>query len=147
MKRIDISNFKKDSSFYKQIDLILTVKSFDLQAIRKRYLESKKNKRSGSTQRREPALGGVVSLSIYKGKLFDEEVLTQLKEPRGIDFLHKKLAISSEDKVYVITDDLQTAKKECDMLVLKLAEIYNGQFEKPFHVSQIKKKFKHFKTI
>jgi hypothetical protein len=112
MKRIDISNFKKDSSFYKQIDLILTVKSFDLQAIRKRYLESKKNKRSGSTQRREPALGGVVSLSIYKGKLFDEEVLTQLKEPRGIDFLHKKLAISSEDKVYVITDDLQTIEND-----------------------------------
>jgi hypothetical protein len=50
-------------------------------------------------------------------------------------------------KFKIITDDLQTAKKECDMLVLKLAEIYNGQFEKPFHVSQIKKKFKHFKTI
>ena len=42
MKRIDISKFQRDSSFYGQIDLLLTVKSFDLQAIRKRYLESKK---------------------------------------------------------------------------------------------------------
>ena len=42
MKRIDVSKFQRDSSFYGQIDLLLTVKSFDLQAIRKRYLESKK---------------------------------------------------------------------------------------------------------
>ena len=95
MKRIDISKFQRDSSFYGQVDLLLTVKSFDLQAIRKRYLETKKNKRSGSTQRRKPALGGVVSLSLNKGKLFNDEVLSQLKEPRGIDFLNNKLARSN----------------------------------------------------
>ena len=67
MKRIDVSNYQRDSSFYGLIDLLLTVKSFDLQAIRKRYLESKKNKRSGSTQRRKQALGGVVSLRLNKG--------------------------------------------------------------------------------
>ena len=112
MKRIDISKFQRDSSFYGQIDLLLTVKSFDLQAIRKRYLESKKNKRSGSTKRREPALGGVVSLSIHNGKLYNDKVLSQLKEPRGIDFLHNKLAVSSEDKVFIITDKLQTLEND-----------------------------------
>ena len=112
MKRIDISKFQRDSSFYGQIDLLLTVKSFDLQAIRKRYLESKKNKRSGSTKRREPALGGVVSLTINNGKLYNENVLSQLKEPRGIDFLHNKLAVSSEDKVFVLTDKIQTLEND-----------------------------------
>ena len=112
MKRIDVSNYQRDSSFYGQVDLLLTVKSFDLQAIRKRYLESKKNKRSGSTQRRKPALGGVVSLSLNKGKLLNDEVLSQLKEPRGIDFLNNKLAISSEEKVFVLTDEVQTLEKQ-----------------------------------
>ena len=112
MKRIDISKFQRDSSFYGQIDLLLTVKSFDLQAIRKRYLESKKNKRSGSTKRREPALGGVVSLTINNGKLYNENVLSQLKEPRGIDFLHNKLAVSSADKVFVLTDKMQTLEND-----------------------------------
>ena len=112
MKRIDISKFRRDNTFYGQIDLLLTVKSFDLQAIRKRYLDSKKNKRSGSTKRREPAMGGVVSLSINNGKLFNDEVLCQLKEPRGVDFLHNKLAVSSEDKVFVLTDEIQTLEND-----------------------------------
>lgn len=112
MKRIDISQFQRDNSFYGQIDLLLTVKSFDLQAIRKRYLESKKNKRSGSTQRRKPALGGVVSLSLNKGKLLNDVVLSHLKEPRGIDFLNNKLAVSSEEKVFVLTDEIQTLEND-----------------------------------
>tara|TARA_B100001741_G_C16548835_1_gene598255 strand:- start:978 stop:2087 length:1110 start_codon:yes stop_codon:yes gene_type:complete len=112
MKRIDISKFQRDSFFYGQIDLLLTVKSFDLQAIRKRYLESKKNKRSGSTQRRKPDFGGVVSLSLHKGKLFNDELLSQLKEPRGIDFLNNKLAVSSEEKVFIITDKVQVLEND-----------------------------------
>ena len=40
--KIDISQFRRDSSFYGELNLLLTVKNFDLQAIRKRYLASKK---------------------------------------------------------------------------------------------------------
>ena len=69
MKRIDISKFQRDSSFYDQIDLLLTVKSFDLQAIRKRYLESKKINALEVLSVENQALGGVVSLSLNKGKL------------------------------------------------------------------------------
>ena len=80
MKRIDISKFQKDSSFYGQIDLLLTVKSFDLQAIRKRYLESKKNKHSVNTHLRKQALSGLVSLIINKGNHFNLCVLRQLNK-------------------------------------------------------------------
>ncbi|MBF45881.1 MAG: hypothetical protein CMD38_06385 [Flavobacteriales bacterium] len=112
MKRIDISKFQRDSFFYDQIDLLITVKSFDLQAIRKRYLESKKNKRSGSTHRRKPNFGGVVSLSLNNGKLYNDQVLSQMKEPRGIDFLNNKLAVSSEDKVFIITDKVKVLEND-----------------------------------
>ncbi len=108
MNRIDVSKFERNSSFYNQINLLLTVKSFDLQAIRKRYLNSKKNNVSGSTKRREIALGGVVSLCLDNGQLLNQDVLCQLKEPRGIDFIENKLAISSEDKVHIVSDDIKT---------------------------------------
>ena len=61
--KIDLSQFKKDHTFYGELNFLLTVKSFDLQAIRKRYLASKKNNRSGSVERRKVALGGLVSVS------------------------------------------------------------------------------------
>ena len=53
--KIDLSQFQRDHSFYGELNLLLTVKSFDLQAIRKRYLASKKNKRAGSVERRKVA--------------------------------------------------------------------------------------------
>ena len=112
MKRIDLNKFEKCSNFYNTIDLLLTVKSFDLQAIRKRYLDSKKNNRSGSTSRREIAVGGVVSLSLNNGKLIDEKVLTKLKEPRGIDFSDNKLAISSENIVYLIGNKIESIRND-----------------------------------
>ena len=105
--KIDISQFRRDSSFYGELCLLLTVKSFDLQAIRKRYIASKKNNRAGSVERRKVSLGGIVSVSLKHGQSSDESVLSILKEPRGIDFHKGKLVISSENKAYVLTDTIQ----------------------------------------
>lgn len=108
MKKIDISTYTRNSDFYGKLDLLLTVKSFDLQAIRKRYLASKKNMRSGSVERREVALGGIVELSIEKGKLEREAILAKVKEPRGIHFHNQKLSVSSENQVYILDRELKS---------------------------------------
>ncbi|HHZ65627.1 MAG TPA: hypothetical protein EYN38_11425 [Flavobacteriales bacterium] len=103
---IEIAEFRRDTSFYGTIDLLLTIKSFNLQAIRKRYIASLSNLsgRTGSVERREVSLGGMVRIRIDRGKLTVEEKLCTLKEPRGIDLKHGQLAISSENKVYLIGD-------------------------------------------
>lgn len=103
MQTIDISQFHKDDSFYPHLDLVITVKSFDLQAIRRRYIASRKNKsgKAGSVERRKVSTGGVVSLSLEKGNLINPEVLLRTKEPRGIDVQDNKLAVATEDIVYV----------------------------------------------
>lgn len=44
IEKIDISSFSKSSTFYGEINALVTIKSFDLQAIRKRYIESRTNK-------------------------------------------------------------------------------------------------------
>ena len=105
-KVIDISKYTPDCNFYDRIDLLLTVKSFDLQAIRERYLKSRKvaGGRRGSVERREVGFGGLVKVSIVGGKLKDTEVLAALKEPRGIAARDEFLVISSENVVYVLTD-------------------------------------------
>ena len=110
--KIDISQFRRDSSFYGELNLLLTVKNFDLQAIRKRYLASKKNNRAGSVERRKVALGGLVSVSLKNGQSSEERVLSTLKEPRGIDFHKGQLAISSENKAYVLTDTIHTIQND-----------------------------------
>ena len=110
--KIDISQFRRDSSFYGELNLLLTVKSFDLQAIRKRYLASKKNNRVGSVERRKVALGGIVSVSLKNGQSLEERVLSILKEPRGIHFYKGKLAISSENKAYVLTDTIHVIQND-----------------------------------
>ena len=110
--KIDISQFRRDSFFYGELNLLLTVKSFDLQAIRKRYLVSKKNNRSGSVERRKLALGGIVSVFLKHGHSSEEFVLSNLKEPRGIDFHKDQLAISSENKVYVLTDTIHIIQND-----------------------------------
>jgi hypothetical protein len=112
MKKIDISDFQRDHEFYGTLDLLLTVKSFDLQAIRKRYLASKKNNRAGSVERRAVALGGVVALQLAAGKLIAEEVLAEVKEPRGIDFHDGNLAVSSENKAYIVNDTLSCIQND-----------------------------------
>ena len=103
---IDLSTFKRDSSFYGELDLLVTVKNFDLQAIRARYLASKKNKNSltGSVERRPPAEGGLVSFQLYNGKVAQYNVLSQMKEPRGIASHKDVLSYSSENEVFIIKD-------------------------------------------
>lgn len=107
MTKIDISNFEEDHSFYDELDLLITIKSFNLQAIRKRYLESRKNKsgKAGSVERREVSTGGIARVKINGAKLEEEEVLAKTKEPRGIDVHDNKLAIATEDIIYVKDGD------------------------------------------
>ena len=71
--KIDLSQFQKDHTFYGELNFLLTVKSFDLQAIRKRYLASKKNNRSGSVERRKSSFRRTCFCDIkkwygYRGK-------------------------------------------------------------------------------
>ena len=87
--KIDISQFRRDSSFYGELNLLLTVKSFDLQAIRKRYLASKKNNRVGSVERRKVALGGIVSVSLKNG------------HHSGISTTQRKILVSSPNQMDV----------------------------------------------
>lgn len=106
----DINEYQRSSDFYGQLDLVVTVKSFDLQAIRQRYIASKNNKsgKAGSVERREVALGGIVECSISNGKVIAEEVLAKVKEPRGIGASGAKLAVSSENEVFILGDQLQS---------------------------------------
>lgn len=106
-KDIDIANFKRDNAFYGKFDLLITIKSFDLKAIRARYLKSKNNKskRTGSVERRAVTEGGVANLSISKGKITSLNVLAKLPEPRGIDYHHDIIALSSENKVFIIKEN------------------------------------------
>lgn len=98
---IDLITFEQDAEYFGSCELMLTVKSFDLQAIRKRYLDSQKRAKTGSVERREPALGGIVYLKIVNGKVAEQKILAKLLEPRGIDAAKEQLALSSENRIYV----------------------------------------------
>ncbi len=104
--QIDLSSFTKDSDFYGEINLLLTVKSFDLQAIRKRYISSRNNKsgKTGSVERRVPSKGGVVSLNLKNGQTLDEQILCEVFEPRGIDFREKRFAFAAENIIYILSE-------------------------------------------
>jgi hypothetical protein len=101
---VDISSFERSSDFYGVIDLVLTVKSFDLQAIRKRYIKSRANKsgKTGSVERREPALGGIVSVRLNNGKTEGQQILCKTPEPRALDLKHNRFAFANEQAVFVI---------------------------------------------
>jgi hypothetical protein len=103
----DISKYKKNSRFYKPKSLLLTVKSFELEKIRKRYLESRKNKsgRVGSVERRDAAKGGLVLVDIEDGYISGHEVISFLTEPRGIDVCSDVVAVSSENAIHIIRRD------------------------------------------
>lgn len=106
-RHIDLSTFTRDCSFYGKLNLLTTVKSFDLSAIRKRYLKSQKENKSGavgSVERREPGTGGVVACTLENGK-GHYEVIKKMTEPRGIAYRNGKLAIASEKKIYVIFEE------------------------------------------
>lgn len=110
--RTDISTFERDSSFYGRIEMLLTVKSFDLQAIRQRYLKSRarKDNRTGSVERRAVAVGGLVHAVIENGKLIQSKVIARLKEPRGIAGQGNMLGISAENEVYILEENLRAIK-------------------------------------
>ena len=104
MEQIDLSKYKKDHKFYPEFKLLVTIKSFDLQAIRERYLKNKnkKSNRTGSVSRRETAIGGIAELTIKEGDIKSLEILTKLPEPRGVDSFENIAAFSSENKVHVL---------------------------------------------
>ncbi|MGM0647995.1 MAG: hypothetical protein ACQESZ_06370 [Bacteroidota bacterium] len=104
-----LSKFQINHDFYPRLTLLVTIKSFDLQAIRKRYLKTrdKTSQRTGSADRREVTLGGVAAITFEKGRIINAEVLTRLKEPRGIDMKGDILALSSENKVYLVKDRVE----------------------------------------
>lgn len=100
----DITTFERDKKFYGELDIAFTIKSFELSAIRKRYLESKKRgkSRTGSVERRKTANGGIAAARLSDGCLKDFTVLADLPEPRAIDITDDVVAFSSENIVYVI---------------------------------------------
>ncbi len=105
----DLSTYHNDNHFYGTLDLLLTVKSFDLQAIRKRYLLSRGNKSgaAGSVERRTPSTGGVVRVQLRNGILENAIVLARLTEPRGIDVISGNktyAAIAAENEVHWLSD-------------------------------------------
>lgn len=102
-EHIDLNSFERDSDFYNEIQLVVTIKSFDLQAIRSRYIKSKANVsgKAGSVERRAVSLGGVAKLNIAKGKIEETKVVGELSEPRGIDYKPGRFAVSLENQVYI----------------------------------------------
>lgn len=102
--RYNIADFQKESSFYGELDLLITIKSFDLRAIRNRYLSSRGNKtgKAGSVERRAPAKGGIAAIRLLSGNIDQESILTELFEPRGIHILENKLAVAAENTVHII---------------------------------------------
>jgi len=106
VEHIDIADFEIDPEFFEDRNFLVTIKSFDLKAIRARYVESKKNKsgRRGSVERRDPGVGGLAFVSIRGGRIAEVEVLHRLKEPRAIDVRDHRIALGAEDTVYVFED-------------------------------------------
>ena len=98
---IDLECFTEDKDCWGKFELLVAVKSFNLLEIRKRYLSSQKRSKTGSVERREPALGGIVYLKIEHGKIVEEKIIAKLTEPRGIDFKNGLLALSSENQIFI----------------------------------------------
>ena len=101
---VDLSTFEKNSRFYPEGKFLITVKSFELQEIRERYLKSRKSKsgRVGSVERRQATQGGLVYVEIENGYIRQHEVLSFLTEPRGIDVTTDMLAVSTENVVHIL---------------------------------------------
>lgn len=105
--RYNVNDFKEDPQHFNRTELVLTVKSFNLLAIRKRYLQSRSRSKSGSVERRRPAQGGIVYLAIDNGTLVDFEILAKLRESRGIDIYGDRIALSSENRIYIFSRNNQ----------------------------------------
>ena len=98
-KRIDLTNFEEDPSYFENVELLASIKSFNLQEIRRRYNKSKDKSRTGSVERREPAVGGIAHLKIENGNLIESELIGKIIEARGIDFTNVHLTFSSDNKI------------------------------------------------
>lgn len=103
-KVIDLSSFERVA--LPEITLLVSIKSFDLQAIRERYLAARLQKgKVGSVERRPVAKGGVARLVIQGDQIFSEQMLHELKEPRAIAEKDGVIAIGAENSVYVFQGD------------------------------------------
>ena len=102
-KTYNILDFDLEPDHFKSFDVLLTIKSFDLQAIRKRYIASKKNRsgKAGSVERRPVSIGGIVYGQLSSSESSSFEELIRMKEPRGIDADGERLAIAAEDRVSI----------------------------------------------
>ncbi len=107
IKKINLADFKRDSSFYAPLDFMVTIKSFDLQAIRKRYIASRGNKsgKAGSVERRKPSKGGIAIIRLGSGKVEHKEIVARLFEPRGIHIDNQALAIAAENTIHIYEAD------------------------------------------
>jgi hypothetical protein len=104
----NIAEFTQTNQFLpEQLDLTVTIKSFDLQAIRQRYINSVKTGKGtvGSVEKRPSHIGGLAQLTIKNGKITEEKILLKCKEPRGVDLRENTFAFSSENTVFVIEND------------------------------------------
>jgi len=103
MKKVFLSGFDLNQSFYGEIRILCTVKSFDLKAIRNRYLKSRfrKDGKVGSVERRQPSKGGVVEFVMRNSKVESCNVWAEINEPRGIASSKSRLAIASDQEVYI----------------------------------------------
>ena len=102
----DLATWTRDSSFYGSLDLLITIKSFDLQAIRRRHVASRLSGRgrTGSVERRPGSLGGVAHVCCRNGRMDQSQILLEYPEARGISIFEDRIALSSESQVMVVSD-------------------------------------------
>lgn len=99
-KKIDLSKYTVTE--IPETELLVSIKSFDLQAIRERYLVARLQKgKVGSVERRPVAEGGVAKIRVAGNKVVSEELTHKLKEPRAIAQKNGRIAIGAENSVYV----------------------------------------------
>lgn len=105
----DICDYESAPNHFGQYSLLVTVKSFDLQAIRRRYLASQSRSRTGSVERRDKATGGLIHLGLSEGRMSGEpKLIGKLKEPRGVDTKSGEIALTSENQVFVLCENQPT---------------------------------------
>ena len=101
-----LKDWNRNSSFYPELKLLISIKSFDLKAIRARYLAARSNLsgRGGSVERRAVSLGGLSHLKLSKGNAVEINTISDLKEPRGLSSGGNRLAFSLENTVIIIDE-------------------------------------------
>ena len=108
MKQIvDISKYRRDHRFYGDLSLLVSIKSFDLQEVRSRYLQSRKEgkKRVGSNNRREKTMGGIAQFVLSNGQIRKLSILNRLIEPRAVDCNQDRIVVGTDRKIWVFEKD------------------------------------------